>query len=52
MVLIVIFRVKNNIFAKRLRIVIWDNETTQDILKEVSLEDIKEFIKKDGFLLF
>ena len=52
MVLAVMFRVKNNIFAKRLQTVIRDDETTQAILKKLSQGDIKEFTKKDKFLLF
>ena len=52
MVLTVIFRVKNNSFAKWLRIVIQEDETTQDILKELSQGDVEEFTKKDKFLTF
>ena len=52
MVLAVTFRVKNNVFAKRLRTVIQEDETTQIILKKISLGDVEEFIKKDKFLLF
>ena len=52
MVLAATFRAENNIFAKWLRTVIQEDNTTQDILKEISLGDIKEFIKKKEFLLF
>ena len=52
MVLAVTFRAKNNVFTKQLRTVIQKDETTQAILKKISLGDIKEFTKKDGFLLF
>ena len=52
MVLAVMFRVKNNTFAERLRTVIREDETTQNILKDMSLENIKKFIEKDKFLLF
>ena len=52
MVLAVTFRVKNNIFAEQLRTMIQDNETTQVILKKMSLEDIEEFTQKEKFLLF
>ena len=31
---------------------IQNNDSTQAILKETSQGDVKEFIKKDGFLLF
>ena len=34
MVLIVIFRIKNDVFAERLRTVIREDETTQTILKK------------------
>ena len=52
MVLAATFRAKNNIFAERLRIIIREDETTQNILKEISLGDIKRFTKGAGFLLF
>ena len=52
MVLAAMFRVKNNIFIKWLRAAIQEDKITQNILKEMSLEDVKEFIKEDGFLLF
>ena len=52
MVLAVTFRVKNNTFTERLRLVIQEDETTQAILKELSQGDIKKFAKKDRFLLF
>ena len=52
MILVVTFRVKNNIFTKWLQTVIREDEAAQNILKEISLGDIKEFIKKKGFLLF
>ena len=35
-----------------MRIVIQKDKTTQAILKEISQGDIKEFTKKDKFLLF
>ena len=44
MVLAVMFRAENNNFTEQLRIVIQNNETTQVILKKISLEDIKGFI--------
>ena len=52
MVLTATFRVKNNVFAEQLRTVIQEDKITQDILKEMSLRDIKGFTKKDKFLLF
>ena len=52
MVLAAIFRVENNVFAEQLRTAIWEDETTQAILKKLSQGDVKEFIKKDKFLLF
>ena len=52
MVLAATFRVENNTFTKQLRTVIQEDETTQTILREISQEDIKEFTKKDKFLLF
>ena len=52
MVLAVTFWVENDVFTKRLRAVIREDKITQDILKEMSLGDIKEFTKKDRFLLF
>ena len=52
MVLVVMFWAENNTFAKWLRTVIREDETTQNILKEMSLGDIKEFTKKNKFLLF
>ena len=52
MVLAVIFRVKNNIFVERLRTAIQEDKTTQTILKKISQGDVKEFTKKDKFLLF
>ena len=52
MVLAVIFRVKNNAFTEWLWIAIRENETTQNILKEINLGDIKKFAEKDRFLLF
>ena len=36
MVLVAMFRVKNNTFAKQLQIAIQGDETTQAILKEIS----------------
>ena len=35
-----------------MRIAIREDETTQDILKELSLGDIKGFAEKDKFLLY
>ena len=32
--------------------VIWEDEITQDILKEISLGNIKGFAEEDKFLLF
>ena len=52
MVLAATFRVENNVFAEQLRIAIQEDETAQTILKEMSLGDIEEFTKKDGFLTF
>ena len=52
MVLVVIFQVENNTFTEYLRIVIREDKTTQAILKEISQGGIKEFIKKNKFLLF
>ena len=52
MVLVVMFRVENDTFTKQLRTAIRDNKTTQAILKEINQGDIKEFTKKDRFLLF
>ena len=52
MVLAATFRVENNVFTKWLRTVIREDETTQDILKEMSQGDVKKFTKKDKFLLF
>ena len=52
MVLVVTFWVENNVFIEWLWIVTQEDETTQDILKEVSLGDIKKFTKKNKFLLF
>ena len=52
MVLAAIFRIKNNVFMEQLRIVIQEDKTTQNILKKISLRDIKEFIIKERFLLF
>ena len=46
------FRVKNDTFTKQLRIAVREDKTTQDILQEISLRDIKEFTKKNEFLLF
>ena len=43
MVLAITFRVKNIIFAEQLRTMIQDNETTQVILKKMSLGDIERF---------
>ena len=51
-VLAATFRVKNNIFAKQLQTAIREDEAAQNILKEISLGDIKEFTEKEGFLLF
>ena len=52
MVLAATFRVKNDVFAEWLRMVVRGGETTQDILKEISLGNIKEFAEEDKFLLF
>ena len=52
MVLAATFRVENNTFAEWLRTAIQSDETTQAILKKISQGDVKEFAKKDGFLLF
>ena len=52
MVLTVTFRIKNDVFAERLRTVIQEDKTTQVILKKVGQGDIKKFAKKDKFLLF
>ena len=52
MVLVVTFRVENNTFAEQLQTVIREDETTQTILKKMGQGDIKEFTKKDKFLLF
>ena len=52
MVLVAIFRVENNTFAKHLQIAIQNIKTTQIILKEISEGDIEKFIKKNIFLLF
>ena len=52
MVLAVMFRVENDTFAEQLQTVIRDDETTQAILKEIGQKDVKEFTKKDKFLLF
>ena len=42
-VLAAMFRVENNTFAEWLRTVIQNDETTQVILKKMSLGDVKEF---------
>ena len=52
MVLVVTFRVKNNVFAEWLWTVIREDKITQNILKEMREGDIKKFIKKNKFLLF
>ena len=52
MVLIVAFRVENDVFIKWLRVVIQEDKTTQNILKEMSLGDVEGFTKEDRFLLF
>ena len=52
MVLVAMFKVENNIFAEWLRTAVRENKTTQVILKELGQGDIKEFTKKDRFLLF
>ena len=52
MVLAVTFRVENNDFAEWLRAVIREDETTQNILKKMSMRNVEEFTKKDKFLLF
>ena len=52
MVLAITFRVENNVFTKWLQTVIQEDETTQIILKKMSLGDVKEFAKKDKFLTF
>ena len=46
------FRVKNSVFAEQLRTAVREDKTTQDILKEINLRDIKGFTKKERFLLF
>ena len=46
------FRVENKTFIKELRIAIQKDETTQAILKEMSLGDVKKFAEEDRFLLF
>ena len=46
------FRVENDTFAERLRIVIQKDETTQAILKKMSQGKVKEFTEKDKFLLY
>ena len=43
MVLVVMFRVENNTFIKRLRTVTQNDDTTQAILKEMGQGDIKGF---------
>ena len=52
MVLAVMFRVGNNTFVKWLRTATQNNETTQAILKKISLGDVEEFTEEDKFLLF
>ena len=52
MVLIVIFWVENNTFAEWLRIVVREDETTQNILNKMSLGDVEGFTEEDKFLLF
>ena len=52
MVLAATFRVKNNVFTKWLQIAIQEDETTQIILKKMSLRDVKGFTKEEKFLLF
>ena len=52
MVLAVTFRAENNTFVEQLWIAIWEDKTTQAILKEISQGDVKKFTKKDKFLLF
>ena len=52
MVLAATFRVENNIFTKQLRAAIQEDKSAQNILKEISKKGIKEFTKKDRFLLF
>ena len=52
MILVAMFRVKNNVFTKWLRTVTQENKTTQAILKKIDQGDVKKFIKKDKFLLF
>ena len=44
MILAVIFRVENNIFAEQLRTVIQNDEITQTTLKKISLGDVEGFI--------
>ena len=52
MVLAVMFRVKNNTFAERLRTAIQKDNTTKAILKKMGQGDVKGFTKKDKLLLF
>ena len=52
MVLAATFRVKNDDFTKQLRTAILEDTSTQDILKKISLKNVKEFTEKDKFLLF
>ena len=52
MVLAATFRVKNNIFAERLRTATQEDKITQNILKEISLGDVKRFTKENRFLIF
>ena len=52
MVFTTIFKVENNTFTEQLRTAIQNDKTIQTILKEIGQEDIKEFTKKDKFLLF
>ena len=52
MILVTTFRVENDSFIKRLRTVIQEDKTTQDILKEINLGDIKGFTEEDIFLIF
>ena len=52
MILAAIFWAKNKSFAKQLQTIAQEDKTTQNILKEMSLEDVKGFTKKNKFLIF
>ena len=52
MVLAVMFKVENANFTERLRTVIQEDKTTQDILKEISLGNIEGFAEENKFLVY